>query len=57
MGHQMRNFLKSFTCDERGAVAAEYALIVALVGAGVTLATTNLGAAISSAFDAVQGYF
>jgi Flp pilus assembly pilin Flp len=38
-------------------VAAEYALIVALIGAGVTLATTNLGAAISSAFDAAQGYF
>jgi pilus assembly protein Flp/PilA len=57
MGHHMRNFLKSFIRDDRGAVAAEYALIVALIGAGVTLATTNLGAAISSAFDAAQGYF
>ena len=56
-GRHMRSFLKSFMGDESGAAAAEYALILAIVGAGVTVAMTDLGAAISSAFHTVQGYF
>jgi pilus assembly protein Flp/PilA len=52
----MRNFLKSFLRDESGAAAAEYALILAIVGAGIALAVTNLGTAISTAINTAQGY-
>jgi pilus assembly protein Flp/PilA len=47
------NKIVSFLKDESGASAAEYALILALVGlaiiAGATLLGTNIGAAFSSA--------
>ena len=51
----MRNFLKSFIRDESGAAAAEYALILAIVGAGIAVAATQLGTAISSAINTAQG--
>ena len=51
----MTNFIKSFIRDESGAAAAEYALILAIVGAGIALAATNLGQAISSAINTAQG--
>ena len=54
MGSCMRDFLKSFLRDESGAAAAEYALILAIVGAGIALAATNLGQAISSAINTAQ---
>jgi pilus assembly protein Flp/PilA len=54
-GFEMRNFLKSFLRDESGAAAAEYALILAIVGAGIALAASNLGKAISSAINTAQG--
>jgi pilus assembly protein Flp/PilA len=57
MGHHMDNLLRSFIRDESGAAAAEYALILAIIGAGVAVATTDLGIAISSAFTTAQGYF
>lgn len=41
------NFLK----DESGASAAEYALILAIVGAGIAAASTRLGTTISTAMD------
>jgi pilus assembly protein Flp/PilA len=50
----MRNFLKSFIRDESGAAAAEYALILAIVGADAGLAAKNLGTAISSAINSAQ---
>ena len=50
----MRNFLTSFIRDESGAAAAEYALILAIVGAGIAIAAKNLGTAISSAIDNAQ---
>ena len=50
----MRNFLTSFICDESGAAAAEYALILAIVGAGIALAAQNLGSAISTAISSAQ---
>ena len=56
MGFHMRTFLKSFIRDESGAAAAEYALILAIVGAGIALAVTNLGTAISTAINTAQGY-
>lgn len=50
----MRNLLKSFIRDESGAAAAEYALILAIVGAGIAIAAQNLGTAISSAINSAQ---
>ena len=51
-GFDMRNFLSSFIRDESGAAAAEYALILAIVGAGIGLAAIALGNAISTAINA-----
>lgn len=39
----MRNFIKSFIADESGASAAEYALILAVVGVGIGAAALLLG--------------
>ena len=54
-GFDMRNFLSSFLRDESGAAAAEYALILAIVGAGIAVAAKELGTAISSAINTAQG--
>ena len=51
MGFDMRNFLESFIRDESGAAAAEYALILAIVGAGIATAASALGTAISTAIN------
>jgi pilus assembly protein Flp/PilA len=51
VGFFMRNFIKSFICDESGAAAAEYALILAIVGAGIAVAAGLLGTAISTAIN------
>lgn len=48
----MTKLIKSFLADESGASAAEYALILALVGAGIALAAYNLGTAISGTVNA-----
>ena len=53
--HHMRDLLKSFIRDESGAAAAEYALILAIVGTGIAVAAKNLGTAISSAINTAQG--
>ena len=50
----MFNVLKSFVRDESGAAAAEYALILAIVGAGIAVAAGNLGTAISTAINTAQ---
>ena len=47
----MRGFLASFLKDESGASGAEYALILAIVGAGIAVAAGALGTAISTAVD------
>lgn len=47
----MKNFLKNFVRDENGASAAEYALILAIVGTGIALAAFGLGGAISGAMN------
>ena len=51
MGFHMLNSIKSFIRDESGAAAAEYALILAIVGAGIAVAAFTLGGAISGAMD------
>ncbi|MBN9544775.1 MAG: Flp family type IVb pilin [Alphaproteobacteria bacterium] len=38
----MRNTIKSYLSDESGAAAAEYALILAIVGAGIATAAITL---------------
>ena len=45
----MINLLKAFGRDESGAAAAEYALILAVVGGGIAAAALALGGAISGA--------
>ncbi len=45
----MVKFVKSFIADESGASAAEYALILAVVGAGIAAAAFLLGDAIRDA--------
>ena len=37
--------------DESGAAAAEYALILAIVGAAIAIAAVNLGGAVSHAMN------
>ncbi len=44
-------FFRSFSRDERGAAAAEYALLLAIIAAGMALAAGTLGSAISNALD------
>lgn len=45
----MTKFFKDFARDESGASAAEYALILAIVGAGIALAASLLGEAVETA--------
>ncbi|AIT78898.1 Flp family type IVb pilin [Novosphingobium pentaromativorans] len=51
----MIKFFRNFVNDEAGASAAEYALILAIVGTGITLAAVNLGGAISGAMNTAEG--
>jgi pilus assembly protein Flp/PilA len=44
-------FFRGFSRDERGAAAAEYALLLAIVAAGMAIAAGTLGSAISNAMD------
>lgn len=46
----MKNFINMLR-DDSGASAAEYALILAIIGAGIAVASYALGGAISSAMD------
>jgi pilus assembly protein Flp/PilA len=46
----MTNFIKMIR-DDRGAAAAEYALILAIVGAAIAVAAVLLGGAIANAMD------
>lgn len=47
----MKNFIKNFSADEAGASAAEYALIIAVVGVGIGAAALVLGANVKRAVD------
>ncbi len=42
-------FIKNFLTDDSGASAAEYALILAIVGSGIAAASILLGDAIETA--------
>lgn len=47
----MVKFVKSFLRDESGASAAEYALILAIIGSGIALAAFTLGENITTALN------
>ncbi len=44
-------FLARFLREEDGAAAAEYALLLAIIAAGLAIAAGTLGSAISNAID------
>ena len=46
----MKTFM-SMIRDDSGAAAAEYALILAIVGAAIAIAAVNLGGAISNSMN------
>lgn len=48
----MTNFVRNFFRDEAGAAAAEYALILAIVGAGIAGGAYYLGDKINDAMRA-----
>jgi len=48
----MKTLLKNFVADQSGASAAEYALILAIVGAGIAGAALLLGTAIETRINA-----
>ena len=50
----MTEFL-AFLSDESGATAAEYALILAIVGGAIALAALSLGTAISTSMNEAAG--
>jgi len=45
------SFIKTLWQDQSGASAAEYALILAIVGTGIALAAVGLGGAIGNAMN------
>lgn len=47
----MVKFVKSFVMDESGASAAEYALILAVIGSVIAIAAIGLANAIGGAMD------
>jgi pilus assembly protein Flp/PilA len=49
----MTNFIKMIR-DDRGAAAAEYALILAIVGAAIAVAAVLLGGAIANAMECAR---
>ena len=51
----MKTFLKNFVADETGASAAEYALIIAVVGVGIGASALFLGANIQDAVEGAAG--
>ena len=47
----MKTFLKTFLTDESGASAAEYALILAVVGVAIGAAALGLGQQVKTAIE------
>ena len=50
-GRIMRKFVTSFLRDDSGASAAEYALILAIVGSAIAVAALALGGEVNEAVD------
>jgi len=51
----MRNFIKSYLSDESGSAAAEYALILTIIGTAMLLAVGTLGNDIATALSNAGG--
>ena len=51
----MKGYLTHFWNDESGASAAEYALILAIIGTGIAIAAIFLGATISNSMNGAAG--
>lgn len=51
----MKNLIKTFLNDEAGASAAEYALILAIVGTAIAAASLTLGNAIAGSMNTAAG--
>lgn len=51
IGVRIMTFVKTFLRDDSGASAAEYALILAIVGAAIALAAITLGTTIGGALN------
>lgn len=49
MGCFMRSIIKSYLSDESGAAAAEYALILTIIGTALAAAVVTLGGDIAGA--------
>lgn len=47
----MTKFFRDFVADETGAAAAEYVLILAIVGSGIAAAALALGTSIGDAMN------
>lgn len=52
----MKNFLKNFLRDESGASAAEYVLILAIVGSGIAAGAVLLGDSIETSLQTASEY-
>jgi len=52
----MKKLLNAFRRDEMGAAAAEYALILAVVGGGIAIAALALGVSISGAMTRATAF-
>ena len=50
-GVRIMTFVKTFLRDDSGASAAEYALILAIVGAAIVIGAVTLGGAIGNELD------
>ena len=50
----MVKFLRSFLQDDSGASAAEYALILAIVGSAIAVAAITLGTVISNSMNSAS---
>ena len=48
----MKNFFKKFAANESGASAAEYALILVIIGVAIVVGALTLGGAIGEAMSA-----
>ena len=52
----MKNLLKTLRLDEAGAAAAEYALILAVVGGGIAVAAVAVGVSIAGAMSRATSF-
>ena len=50
----MKSFFNNLWRDQSGASAAEYALILAIIGTGIAVAAVTLGGSISGAMNSAS---